>query len=261
MSGPLVDDGAPYSGLGMQQPADIAEQIMIGWNGQLGRLPPEVRDRPYWQYGSGTYSSMRRRILGSNVLSMRSDQNEQVDVTHLVIEGSSQWVIGRNVAKRTDIIHLDGNYIRFNHVSGPKFSTVQLEDHGDHSYIPLNRFFHNTYASINDLGSNALFPYSSQTSSPDMRHILNRVHEHVCGHASYSDMRKLPPRNHLWTDDSHLLLSSILENCPHCIITKPPTGMRPVSLSRLTSNLNEAVCVEHFSWRSHMFHVMDKATR
>ena len=176
--------------------------------------------------------------------------------------GSSQWVIGRIVTKCTEIIHLSGNYIRSKQVSGRTFSTVQLEDHGDHSYFPLNRIFHSRYASINDLGSNALFAYSSQTSSQDMRRILNHVHGHVCEHASYSDMRKLLQRNHLWTEDSRLLLSSILENCSHCIITKPPMGMQPISLSKLTSNFNEAVCVDDFFLdRVIMFHVIDKANR
>ena len=70
---PLVDDGAPYSGLGVQQLVEIAEDIMVGWNGKLDPLPASVRHRPYWQYGNGTHSSTRRRTIGSIVLSLFSE--------------------------------------------------------------------------------------------------------------------------------------------------------------------------------------------
>ena len=48
ITGPLVDDGAPYSGHGLQELLEIAEDIMIGWNGNLNPLPEGVRHLPYW---------------------------------------------------------------------------------------------------------------------------------------------------------------------------------------------------------------------
>lgn len=73
IAGPLVDDGAPYSGLRVQKFLENAEDIMIGWNENIDPLPESVRHRPCSQYGKGNHSSTRRRIIGSILLSMDSD--------------------------------------------------------------------------------------------------------------------------------------------------------------------------------------------
>ena len=183
-------------------------------------------------------------------------------MTHLVIEGSLQWIIGRNVTRKTDIIHLNRNYIRFRHTPGQSYSTVQLIDHGDHSFIPKHKFIHGNFISVNDTDTGALCIHSATVSNHDVGKIIKRAHEHVCRHASYDDMRILLQRNNLWADNTKNILLSIIENCPHCIITKAPTGLRPVSLSRINSRFNESVCVDHiFLDGIIIFHVMDKATR
>lgn len=46
--GPLLDDGAPYSGLGMEELKLIQKYVWPKWNGQLDPLPKTVKDRPYW---------------------------------------------------------------------------------------------------------------------------------------------------------------------------------------------------------------------
>lgn len=91
--GPLVDDGAPYSGLGIVELRALAGELLPRWNGSLDQIPESVRSTPYWQYGSGQHASAKRKILVSVVLSTSSDQGNRIDIRHLVIEGSSQWVI------------------------------------------------------------------------------------------------------------------------------------------------------------------------
>lgn len=95
--GLLGDDGAPYSGMGIVELESLLQKILPAWNGDLDPLPKSIADRPYWQYGNGNHASQRRKILGSFVLTILSDNGNPVQISHLIIEGSSSWVIGRNV--------------------------------------------------------------------------------------------------------------------------------------------------------------------
>ena len=47
VAGPLLDDGAPYSGLGSTELKLIAELSLPGWDGKLQPIPESVVDRPY----------------------------------------------------------------------------------------------------------------------------------------------------------------------------------------------------------------------
>lgn len=107
--GPLVDDAAPYSGVGLREFYDLQEGVMPKWNGNLEPLPNSVKGRPYWQYGRGEHSSKPRRILGSVFLITIFDQGTPVGIRHLIIDGSSSWVIGRNVTPKANINHIGGN--------------------------------------------------------------------------------------------------------------------------------------------------------
>lgn len=95
--GPLLDDGAPYSRIGIEEFKMIKKYAHPSWNGELDELPEKVLHRPYWQYGNGTQASSCRSILGSVMLNDICDEGIQVEIRHLVIADSSQWVIGRNV--------------------------------------------------------------------------------------------------------------------------------------------------------------------
>lgn len=143
--GPLVDDGAPWSGLGMEEFLRLQSTIMLTWDGTLDELPDLIRSRPYWQYGNGQHASQKRRILGPAVLTTQSDQGIQINIRHLIIEGSSQWIIGRNVTQYADIIHVNGNYLRFSNTKSNEPVTLQLLNHDMHSYLPSDMFYHSDY--------------------------------------------------------------------------------------------------------------------
>lgn len=47
--GTLLDDGAPYSGIGHQELKMMQEVILLGWDGKFEKLPETVRHCPhYW---------------------------------------------------------------------------------------------------------------------------------------------------------------------------------------------------------------------
>ena len=56
--GPLLDDGAPYSGIGVSELQDHPE-ILSAQTGMdsLMSFQKLIRHRPFWQYGSGSHSS------------------------------------------------------------------------------------------------------------------------------------------------------------------------------------------------------------
>ena len=135
--GPLLDDAAPYSGIGFHELKLLSPYLNTNWNGKLDPLPESVSDRSHWQYGSGNHSSDSRRMLGSVIVSACLDDGTVIKINHIVIEGSSQWVIGRNFTAKCDIIYSKGNYLKL-----PNNIEVPLENIDLHSYI-ASRFFLN----------------------------------------------------------------------------------------------------------------------
>ncbi len=71
------------------------------------------------------------------LLSGKSDQGTLVNIRHLVIEGSSQWVIGPNVTKMCDILHIGKNVLQLPAYENSAQATITLVDHDMHSYVPV----------------------------------------------------------------------------------------------------------------------------
>lgn len=210
--GPMVDDGAPYSGIGIQELANLFESINCEWNGKLNPIPKTVRATPFWQYGSGSHSSKPRPILGPVDLQLTSDQGNPVTICHLVIEGSSPWVIRKNVTKHCDIIHSNGNLLRFG--SDSISDTVQLFEHDNHSYISMVKFYIESVVSAHHPRVASLCAssagFATKMSFDDSKKVVDRVHKHVCGHSNYEDISLLLKRNHIWSDDISHYLGQIL---------------------------------------------------
>ena len=98
--GPLVDDGAPHSAIGVAE-LSLLTGIQCKSHQSPLRLDPKpdhLAEYDWWQYGKGSHSSGRRRILGSVNITAISDSGRDVLIRHLVVAGSSQWLIGRNIS-------------------------------------------------------------------------------------------------------------------------------------------------------------------
>jgi len=184
------------------------------------------------------------------------------------IDGSSQWIIGRNVTKHCNIEHIGGQYLKF-----PNGSKISLIDHDMHSYIGYGLFHAYRHKKPSMADTNAViasffcataqFPTNaSKRPWNEVRRIVDKVHRHVCGHASFSDMKTLLKRNDLWNHEIKKYLIDKIEVCTNCAHTSEPRKMRKVSLSALNRSFNELVCVDHLHL-NHMrvFHIMDATTR
>ena len=169
----------------------------------IAPLPTAISHFRYWQFGSGQHASPAKPIRGSTMLRFRSDAGNEIEIRHIVIDGSSPWVIGRNVTRKCDIVHINGNYIRFPPSDGVS-DTLSMSDYNLHSYIPLEAVLkpHALSPPVSILtGFSADLDIESKrgVNRPwsELKRIVDRVHDHTCGHASFSDIRTLLSRNQL----------------------------------------------------------------
>lgn len=268
--GPLVDDGGPFSAIGNTELCLLRSSLGISPLPCLDPVPRRVEHFAHWQYGTGEHASAKRRILGSVEILCRSDLGRPVAIRYLVLEGSSQWVIGRNVTRSCNILHDMDNRIQFPKVHGIQ-DYITMCDSQTHSYITLERFTcvpsvtsgHSSNAVVL-VGHQISTAVETPTSRPlsELRRIVRRVHDHVCGDASYGNMRTLLQRNKIWNVEVQKLLSMIVEHCEHCIASSPPTSDRKVSISGINRGFNDVVCIDHFHLDDvRLFHVMDSYSR
>ena len=146
--GPLFDETAPYSGIGLHELKLLPPYLNINWNGNIEPLPESVSDRSNLEYGSGNHSSDSRRMLVSVTISACLEDGILISINHIGIEESAQWVIGRNVTAKCHIIHSKGNYLELsNNIEVP------LENINVHSYTP-SRF------SLNEKDSETVIPFA-----------------------------------------------------------------------------------------------------
>lgn len=256
--GPLVDDGAPYAAIGQVELNLLTEHAGIQTNCKLDKIPKSLKGHTHWQYGTGKHASPARRILGSTVLTATSDSGNSINITHLVLEGSSQWVIGRNVTRKANIEHLERNALAF--VVDGNIDYISMVDHYFLSYIPLDCFI----ASRNSESTLSCLSAVTTHDMPwkDVKKVIDKVHKHVCGHATLTDYKLLLERNGLWNETIASYIAKTMEECTACRCTSPPMPSRKVSISSLSKSFNEVLCVDHFNLDDVlMAHFMDLISR
>ena len=69
-------------------------------------------------------------MLGSIIVSAKLNDGTEINIRHIVIEGSSQWVIGRNVTTKCDIVHTNGDYLKISDQVRIPLQNVDM-----HSYV------------------------------------------------------------------------------------------------------------------------------
>lgn len=95
-----------------------------------------------------------------------------------------------------------------------------------------------------------------------IRRVLEKVHEHVCGHYTYYDMRTLIQRTNLWNGQTENYLLNVVSKCPDCNASSTPPPNRRVSLASLNREFNDVVCMNHmFLDKVTLFDMMNVATR
>lgn len=183
-----------------------------------------------------------------------------------MIEGSSQWVLGRNVTRPYDIIHIGAHEIRF-----PSNDALPMIDYNRLSYIPMCTVLCaskesptiSTLAGFNaEIEESTLGSQNLNRPWNEIKRIVDKVHKHVCGHSPFSDMRLLLQRNGIWNNAIQHYLSTTVSKCKDCIASSVPPPARKVSLATLSRRFNEVVAVDHFYLDSiRVLHFMDTVSR
>lgn len=192
-----------------------------------------------------------------------------MNIRHLVIDGSSQWVVGRNVTNYCDILHVNQNILKLPpDASGNSQGSVTLVDRDMHTYIPHTAFTFQA-ETLTPRHETTLFCATAHIDGnlakkpwKDLKNIVDKVHKHVCGHSTYSDIKILLERNELWNAHVDKYLQRTLEECTACRTTARPKTDWKVSLSPMSRSFNEVVCVDHMFLDQHcVMHIMDTASR
>lgn len=185
--------------------------------GELDAVPDVLGDYTLWQYDSGSHASAARIALGSVILTAKSDSGLDVNIRHLVFDGSSQWVIGENVTKHASILHVEQNVIDFLltvlMTASPSLEMSFLA-------IPLAVFAPNVVkeTALTCLNGTVGANYSWK----QIKAVSDKVQGHVCGHANFTDMRLLLQRNNKCSDMAADYVGRLVESCVTCRSAAPP---------------------------------------
>lgn len=144
----LVDDGAPYSGLGLRESKFLKLLLLPDWDGYLEPPLESTKDRPYWPYGAENHASSSRRTIVSVLFSLRSDNGNTINIRHLVIAGTPQWVICQNVTRARDIKLIGANKLGLpEQCESTGQDAISMICHDLYSYLTYEEFF-SSYSSF-----------------------------------------------------------------------------------------------------------------
>lgn len=89
-----------------------------------------------------------------------------------------------------------------------------------------------------------------------------RVHNHGCGHATFSDIRTLLVRNKLWNDNVQKYIVKTMTEFQSCKASPPPPPSCRVSLASINRELDDVIRIDHFFLDTvTIFHMMNVASR
>lgn len=212
--GPLLDDYVLISTI-CEMELNLIENP-VTHQPKLVAKPEIFAKYDTWQYQSGEHSSGQRTIIGSVRVFVRTDQGKLISIRPLIISGPSGWVTARNITHSCNmrrinriVLELPGGRVVLYHYSCWFCSFPQC-----------NRFLR--------LLAN-LFPVflwlSAALSASELEvldnlaklcRVVNHVHRHECGHATYSDMETLLCCNKLWNEHVQPCLETTFSHCINC---------------------------------------------
>lgn len=220
----------------------------------MDAIPDCLEGCTHWQYGVGLHSSDPRKILGSVLIPAYTDIGREIHMRHVVLDGSSQWFIGRNVTRKADLQHISRHAIRF--VVRGKEEYITLIEHERLSYISLDSF--RTIYKLVCSNANIIL----EKPWKDIKNLLDKVQKHVCGHANLTDIQLLLKRNNLWNSAIDKYISKTVSECTSFRSTTPRVPNRKVSISSLSKGCNDLVCIDHLLLgENKLVHCMDSVSR
>lgn len=107
---------------------------------KLYSIPAELSKYKFFQHGISDHSSEKLHIMGWSSIKCRSHVNRSVGIPHLFVEGSSQWLLLRNMNFSCKHVHFDYNRLKFPiDISGIQYN-LTIVGHETHNNVLLDRF-------------------------------------------------------------------------------------------------------------------------
>lgn len=99
-------------------------------------------------------------------------------------------------------------------------------------------------------------------SWPQLRHVIDPVHKHVCGHADHGDMLLLLQQNHILNKRADIYPRRLIDHCCVCLAAVKPLHSCEVSFRSFSRAFNDVVCIDCLYLEdTRILHVMNTATR
>lgn len=92
-----------------------------------------------WQYGVDSHTSPSRLMFGSALIAASTQSGVTLPISHSVLDGSSQCLIGQNVTSTANILQLDGNGLELPNPSGVRIRFPLIE-RNFHLYLSAGLF-------------------------------------------------------------------------------------------------------------------------
>lgn len=170
----------------------LYDDLLVVGDIELDSIPASLQAVTHWQYGTGQHASASQKTSKCLPLSPITDTGNAPAIRHLVVEGSSEWVTGRNVTARSDILHVSRNAIQI--CTNGLDDLVPMVYSGSLSYIPLKNF-----RLTNENPKPLLFCLHDsilhEKSRKEVKTIIDRVHKQVCGPGRLPDFGTLLEQN------------------------------------------------------------------
>lgn len=125
--GTLVQNGGVYLHRNWKHITNnLGRNCKLASNPRFNTVTEERAGHTHWKYGTGVHWSTARRIIWSRVLVSMPYHCYPVRITHMVLEGSFEWVIGRTVSRNANLDHMQQNCVYFK--IGTELETISILD-------------------------------------------------------------------------------------------------------------------------------------
>lgn len=150
---------------------------------KVGRFSPSsLTGHTHWKCGNRNQASYRWLILVSTVLTKTSCYSRTFQISNQILDGSSQWVIVRNINLQANLEHIGNNIITFLIEADSDF--ISSTYYKFLRYIDLSRFTKTEQGGFVLSCHNVRNIIYNQWS--EVRLILDKIHKHACGNAMYT---------------------------------------------------------------------------
>lgn len=190
----MIDERDPCPALGLISLKMLSDYSDHKCREIFGNITETSKGYTHWQYGAGLKASEKRSNLWQVDIDAVSHNGRPIGIKRIVFEGSSQQILDPNITREVDTIHNDGNTLIFSNVV--TYDYISFTDKNMLSLVELQRIVKSLSVS-SVLCTLSTEPVYSMDGS-QAKAFINKVHKHICGHATFTDFKLLLETIKFW---------------------------------------------------------------